>query len=206
LLLICLVEFLLVRPLTAQEQPYGDVEEIVVTGSLIARPDFESASPIVSVGQDTFARTSAVSIDTVVSRLPQFVPSYSSTSNNPSNGGQGNLSLRGLPPASTLVLLDGRRVIPANGDGVVDVNVIPGSLIESVEVITGGASAVYGSDAIAGVVNFKLKSKFEGVQFDGNWNETSRGDAAERAAGITAGSGFGNGRGQVYGYVRLRGA
>ena len=128
------------------------LEEIFVTGSRIARPDFESASPIVSITQESFERTSATSVDVVMNRLPQFVPDVTSTSNNPANGGQGNLQLRGLSPWRTLVLMDGRRLIPANGTGVVDVNIIPSSLIESVEVITGGASAVYGSDAIAGTV------------------------------------------------------
>ena len=115
---------------------------------------------------DAFERRSDLSVDDVVSKLPQFTPDFGSTSNNPGNGGQSNVQLRGLGATSTLVLLDGRRIIPANGSGVVDVNLIPPSLIESVEVVTGGASAVYGSDAIAGVVNFKLRNKFEGVQFD----------------------------------------
>jgi outer membrane receptor protein involved in Fe transport len=112
-----------------------------------------------------------------VSKLPQFTPDMGSTSNNPGNGGQGNVQLRGLGATSTLVLLDGRRLIPANGNGVVDVNIIPPSLIESVEVVTGGASAVYGSDAIAGVVNFKLKNKFR---------------RASTAAGVRPGSGDGS--------------
>jgi len=183
---------------SAQEQV---LEEIIVTGSRIARPDFESASPIVSISAESFERTGATSVDVVMNRLPQFVPDITSTSNNPSNGGQGNIQLRGLGPKATLVLLDGRRLVPANGTGVVDVNIIPPALIESVEIVTGGASAVYGSDAVAGVVNFKLKSKFDGIQLDAGGAVTDRGDGEEWSAGVTAGTGFADGRGQVLGHV-----
>jgi len=189
-------------PASARAQAPGEeLEQIFVTGSRIARPDFESASPIVSITADAFARTSSTSVDTVVSQLPQFTPDFTSTSNNPGNGGQGNVQLRGLGATSTLVLLDGRRIVPANGNGVVDVNVIPASLVESVEVVSGGASAVYGSDAIAGVVNFKLRDKFNGVQFDGGWGQTDHGDGSEYSAGVTAGLSFADGRGEAYGYV-----
>jgi outer membrane receptor protein involved in Fe transport len=182
----------------AQEQ---DVEQVVVTGSRISRPDFESASPIVSVDQDAFERAASSTVDTALNRMPQFVPQYTNTSNNPGNGGRANVQLRGLGSEATLVLLDGRRLVPADPNGVVDVNVIPASLVESAEVITGGASAVYGSDAIAGVVNFKLKRKFDGVQVDGRWGETGQGDAREYSLGVTAGTGFADGRGEALGYV-----
>ncbi len=78
--------------------------------------------------------------------------------------------------------------MPANGNGVADLNIIPSALIESVEIITGGASAVYGSDALAGVVNFKLKREFDGVEIDGTWGQTDRGDATQYEAGLTAGT------------------
>src|SRR4030095_4425848 len=131
-----------------------------------------------------------------------FVPGYTSTSNNPFGGGQANVQLRGLGSTSTLVLIDGKRLIPANGTGVVDLNIIPASLIESVEIITGGASAVYGSDAVAGVVNFKLKRNFDGVELDAQWGQTDRGDGADYGGGITGGPGLPRGRGAV---LRLRG-
>ena len=194
------LQLVVALPVAAQEVA-GGLEQIVVTGTRIARPDFESASPIISITADAFERTSASSVETVVSRLPQFTPDATSTSNNPGNGGQGNVQMRGLGPTSTLVLLDGRRLVPANGNGVVDVNVIPPALVESVEVISGGASAVYGSDAIAGVVNFKLKDKFEGLQFDGGWAGTDQGDGTEYTAGVTGGLSFGDGRGEAFGYV-----
>lgn len=179
----------------------ASLEEVVVTGSRIARPDFTSASPIVSVDVTRFEQSSAITVEGVLDTLPQFVPAFGSTSNNPANGGQGNLSLRGLPTTATLVLIDGRRVIPANGTGVVDVNLIPPMLIESVEVITGGASAVYGSDALAGVVNFKLRHDFEGVEFDAMGGVTGQGDADEYAFGLAAGTDFADGRGSLMGFA-----
>ena len=91
--------------------------------------------------------------------------------------------------------------MPANGNGVADVNIIPPSLIDSVEIITGGASAVYGSDALAGVVNFKLRRKFDGVEIDGTWGQTDRGDGEQYEAGLTAGTDFAGGRGSVVGFV-----
>lgn len=177
------------------------IEEIVVTGTRIARRDFESASPIVSVDAEKFKDSGSPTVETVLNTMPQFVPGTTSSSNNPGNDGRANLSLRGLPFTSTLVLMDGRRVLPANGDGVVDVNMIPATLIESVEVITGGASAVYGSDAIAGVVNFRLKREFEGVEGGGFWGQTDRGDAGQWETNLTAGTDFASGRGHVFGSV-----
>jgi iron complex outermembrane receptor protein len=178
-----------------------DLEQIIVTGSRIARPDFESASPIVSVTEELFQRTGSGTVETALNTLPQFVPSYTSTSNNPGNNGQANVNLRGLGTTSTLVLLDGKRLIPGSGNGVADLNVVPSALIESVEIVTGGASAVYGSDALAGVVNFKLKRDFDGVEIDGTWGQTSRGDGTQYEAGLTAGTNFANGRGSIVGYV-----
>ncbi len=179
----------------------GDLEQVLVTGSRIARPDFTSASPIVSVTEELFERSGSPTAESALNTLPQFVPAYTSTSNNPSNGGQANVSLRGLGTTSTLVLLDGKRLMPASGNGVADLNIIPPSLIETVEIITGGASAVYGSDALAGVVNFKLKRKFDGVEIDGTWGQTDRGDGAQYEAGLTAGTDFAGGRGSVVGFV-----
>jgi outer membrane receptor protein involved in Fe transport len=177
------------------------LEEIIVTGTRIARPDFVSASPIISVSQERLAETASSTIDGVLNSLPQFVPNANGTSNNPANGGQANLSLRGLPTTATLVLLNGRRLMPANGNGVVDVNIVPPALIESVEVITGGASAVYGSDAVAGVVNFKLRQDFDGVELDAGGAVTDQGDGDEYSVGLSAGTDFADGRGSLMGYI-----
>ena len=151
---------------SAQEVDTG-LEQIIVTGTRIARPDFESASPIVSVTTDAFVRTSSTSVDTVVSQSAAVHAGHDQHVEQPVEWRPGKPAAARAWSTSTLVLLDGRRIVPANGNGVVDVNVVPATLIESVEVISGGASAVYGSDAIAGVVNFKLRNDFDGLQFDG---------------------------------------
>jgi outer membrane receptor protein involved in Fe transport len=177
------------------------LEEIEVTGSRITRRDFQSASPIVSVPAAVFAESSSVSVERTLAMLPQFVPTVTGTSNEPSNDGQANLSLRGIGVSQTLVLVDGKRLMPADGRGSVDVNVLPPTMIESVEVVTGGASAAYGSDAIAGVVNFRLRDEVDGLEFDGDWSQTGHGDGQEYSAGILAGTSFADGRGEVVAYV-----
>ena len=188
--------------------PFGSVaaqddaiEEVVVTGSRIARADFESASPIVTLPASAFEQTSAITVERTLNTLPQFAASATGTSNDPANDGQANVSLRGIGVAQTLVLIDGRRLMPADGRGSPDLNVIPPALISSVEVVTGGASAAYGSDAIAGVVNFKLVDHFDGIEMDGQWSQTSQGDGDEYTIGMTAGTTFADGRGSVMGYV-----
>jgi outer membrane cobalamin receptor len=105
-----------------------------VTGTRIVRKDYEATSPVVTVGEETFKLSGEPQIETVLNQLPQLVASITTTSNNPSNGGQANVDLRGLGTTRTLVLVDGARVTPSNVNGVVDLNTIPQSLIESVEV------------------------------------------------------------------------
>ena len=131
-------------------------------------------------------------------------PSVTGTTNTDPGtvaGGEAHVDLRGLGTARTLVLVDGMRLIPGNGDGVPDLNVIPPALIESVEIITGGASAVYGSDAISGVVNLKLKKEFEGVEMSGRWGQTDRDDGEQYDLALTAGTSFAEARGRVIGFV-----
>lgn len=174
-----------------------EVGEIVVTGSRIARQDYRSTSPIVTVSAQDFQATGAVTIDSLINDLPQFTPSISSTSNNPSNGGQANINLRNLGSNRTLVLMNGRRVVPSNSDGSVDVNLIPTALIKNIEVISGGASAAYGSDALAGVANFILDENFQGVQFDAQYGQTERSDGETESYSVTVGGNFDDDRGNV---------
>lgn len=174
------------------------LEEIITTGSRLVRQDYQAASPIATVDSKLFSDTGAPTIETVLNTLPQFVPSITSTSNNPSNGGQANVSLRGLGTRRTLVLLDGRRIVPSNPTGVVDLNLIPASLIDTVEVITGGASAVYGSDAVAGVVNIKTR-QFEGLEVTGHYGTTTEDDGERLSFGITGGMESDDGRGYAFG-------
>ncbi len=180
----------------AQEEE--QLEEIVVTGSRIVRQDYSSASPIATVDQELFAQDGAVTVEGVLNSLPQFVPAITSSSNNPSNGGQANVSLRGLGSERTLILIDGRRVVPSNSNGVVDLNIIPAALVKNVEIITGGASAVYGSDAVAGVVNFQLKD-YEGLEIGGSWGQTSESDGQLFNISVTGGLSFADGRGSLVG-------
>lgn len=180
----------------AQEQA-AQVSDVVVTGSRITRQDYQSTSPIVTVGAEDFQATGSVTIDSLINDLPQFVPSISSTSNNPSNGGQANINLRGLGTQRTLVLMNGRRVIPSNSTGTVDVNIIPTALIRNIEVISGGASAAYGSDALAGVANFILNDRFQGFQFDSQYGITDRSDGRTESYSVTLGGNFDENRGNA---------
>jgi outer membrane receptor protein involved in Fe transport len=187
-------------PVFAQQAPNTDepqvLEVVTVTGSRVKR-DFASDSPIVSVNSDLMSQTGSTSIEQVLNQLPQFVPSITTTSNNPSNGGQANIDLRGLGTLRNLVLLDGRRLPPSNPDGSVDINIIPAALLDHVEVATGGASAVYGSDAIAGVTNFILKKNFEGVAIQSGYSQTAQQDGTEWMSSLTLGSNFAEDRGNA---------
>ncbi|HET6628256.1 MAG TPA: TonB-dependent receptor [Woeseiaceae bacterium] len=185
-------------PAVAQDEPEDQLEEITVTGTRIARQDYLSASPISTVDAELFNQTGAPTIETVLNTLPQFVPAITTTSNNPSNGGQANVSLRGLGTTRTLVLLDGKRIVPSNATGVVDLNLIPAAIIDNVEIITGGASAVYGSDAIAGVVNIKTRD-FRGLELTSNYGITSEDDGRTLNFGITGGIESEDGRGYAFG-------
>ncbi|HEX7062625.1 MAG TPA: TonB-dependent receptor [Woeseiaceae bacterium] len=182
----------------AQDAPEGALEEITVTGTRIVRQDYMSASPISTVDAELFQRTGAPTIEKLLNELPQFVPAITSTSNNPSNGGQANVALRGLTPVRTLVLLDGKRIVPSNATGVVDLNLIPASIIENVEIITGGASAVYGSDAIAGVVNIKTRD-FTGLELTTNYGITAEDDGRTLSYGVTGGIESEDGRAYAFG-------
>jgi len=195
-----LVIALTAAPVLAQAQTTDDaaaVEEVVVTGSRIARRDYVSNSPIVTMGQEAIEKTGSVTVDTLLNQMPQFVPAVSSTSNNPSNGGQANIDLRGLGTQRTMVLIDGHRVVPSNSDGTVDVNIIPSALIQNIEVISGGASATYGSDALSGVVNFKLNRNFTGLQMDAQYGVTEQGDGKESSLSLTAGGKYAEDKGHA---------
>lgn len=173
---------------------------IVVTGSRIARRDYVAQSPIVTTNREAIENSGTPTIDAALIQLPQFQPGTGGFTNSSSGGsgvGQSNLNLRGLASVRTLVLLDGRRLQPGNASGVIDINSLPSSAISGAEVITGGASATYGSDAIAGVVNFKLYHSFEGIRLDAQSGISERGDAGNfQVSGIT-GTKFADGRGSV---------
>ncbi len=172
------------------------LEEIVVTGSRIQRQDYTSNAPVATVGVEQIELTGTVNTESLLNTLPQTVPGLDRTSNNPGNG-TATVDLRGLGSNRTLVLIDGKRVTPTTSGGTVDINGIPNALIENIEVLTGGASAVYGSDAVAGVVNFIMKRDFEGVALNGGYELTEDGDAGITSGDITLGGNIADGRGNI---------
>lgn len=177
--------------------PAADGGMIVVTGSRLVRSDLSAPSPIAVVGQDDIALSGNVTLENTLNEFPQLASGNTSSVNNGGGSGVLTANLRGLGSTRTLVLVNGRRFIPANADGSVDLATIPDALIERVEVITGGASAVYGSDAIAGAVNFILKDDFEGFQTSYQYGQTFRDDGASHKIDATFGADIGGGRGNV---------
>ncbi|WP_226644948.1 TonB-dependent receptor plug domain-containing protein [Microbulbifer variabilis] len=176
------------------------VEEVVVTGSRIKRQDLESVTPLTSIGAEEFKISGNLNIEQKLAELPQTLPSFGPSSNNPGDG-TARVDLRGLGTYRTVVLVNGRRYIPSTQTGVVDLNTIPSTLIKSVDVITGGASAVYGSDALAGVVNFQMVDDFEGVQITSLYDVTEDGDGSKQNIDLTIGGNFAEGRGNATVYA-----
>jgi iron complex outermembrane recepter protein len=175
----------------------ADGQDVIVTGSRIARPNLEGTSPVTVVGQEQIAlRPGSANVENVLNDLPQVTPTTSSTSNNP-GGGVATVNLRGLGSQRTLVLVDGRRYMSYDVNQIVDLNTIPSALIQRVDVVTGGQSAVYGSDAISGVVNFILKRDFTGIEINSQYNVTGRGDGQVWDLNGTIGTNFDDGRGNV---------
>ena len=173
-------------PVIAEDD--AGLEEVVVTGSRIPRDqDYTSNAPVATVGALEIELTNTINTESLLNTLPQTVPGLDRTSNNPGNG-TATIDLRGLGANRTLVLIDGTRANPTNAGGTVDINTIPTALIESVEILTGGASAIYGSDAVAGVVNFKLKDDFEGLQFGASHEVSEEGDAEISSVDFTVGT------------------
>ncbi|HEY0112546.1 MAG TPA: TonB-dependent receptor [Allosphingosinicella sp.] len=186
------------EPVEAQpdqvESPTTD--EIVVTGSRIARPNLEQSSPVSVVDAEEIALTQPVSAEEFLRELPGTVPGIGPAVNNGANG-SATLNLRGLGTNRNLILLNERRIVPATLGAVVDLNIVPVALLERVDVFTGGASSVYGADAIAGVVNFITRRNFAGLDVSGNYGITERGDGASYRADLTMGANFDDNRGNA---------
>lgn len=174
----------------------ADVEVIAVTGSRIRAPGVESSSPIISIGEEDIGYLQTPEFERIIRSLPATIPADGSNVNN-GTAGAATIDLRGLGPQRNLVLMDGRRMVPFNFNGAVDTATIPTALIERVDVVTGGASAVYGSDAIAGAVNVILKDDFDGVAFDMNHNQTGESDGDQDSISLTVGSNLADDRGNA---------
>ena len=164
----------------AQEAPASNeaVEQVVITGSRIARASDNSPSPVTTLGADELARIQATNIGAALSELPAFRASSNPTTNGfgSFNVGAQIVNLRGLGVTRTLILLDGRRFAPTTREGSADLNLIPSLLIDRTEMVTGGASAAYGSDAIAGVVNINLRKDITGLEVQTDYSRTAQHD------------------------------
>lgn len=183
---------------TQAQEASGQLEEIVITGSRITRRDFVSPSPIMTTSEETMQASGSIAVNEALGDLPQF---RATGEGGQGSGGRALVNLRGLGSSRNLVLLDGRRLPISSAFGDVDTSMLPSTIISSVETITGGASAVYGSDAMSGVVNFISVRNFEGVRADLQYGDTSEGDYAQTTASVMAGGDYADGRG--YGYLAL---
>ena len=175
---------------------------IVVTGSRIRRPNLVSTVPVTTVGGEEFYETGNVSVGDALNDLPALRSTLGQSNSTQFLGtaGLNLLDLRGLGTQRTLVLVNGRRHVPGDvlfNANSPDVNTIPTDLIERVDVVTGGNSAIYGSDAIAGVVNFVLKKDYSGVQLRGQAGISKYGDAGAQYLSVLAGQNFADGRGNI---------
>jgi iron complex outermembrane recepter protein len=186
------------EPTAAQQ-----LDEVIVTGTRIRTPNLESPSPITSLDAQALAYTGKTSVQEMVAEVGALV---GSEGNSEVSSGENVLILRNLGASRTLVLVDGQRFVggaassstdTALSSSAVDTNVIPSALIERVDVLTGGASAIYGADAVTGVVNFILKKDFEGVAIDSQYGDAEEGDFSDQIHSLTAGHNFHDNRGNV---------
>ena len=171
-------------------------ERIEVTGSRIKSVGNTSSSPISSVGKVDIDTSQPVAVEELVRGLPSAYPAIGPNVNNGSNG-TASIDLRGMGSNRTLVLFNGKRFVPATLGGVVDTNNVPVSLLERVDIVTGGASAVYGADAVAGVVNFVMKKNFSGVEASTLYSVSEKNDARRYKSDLTIGTNLADGRGNV---------
>ena len=199
---VAVAAVLLAASATATAQEAQPAQEVVVTGSRIARPNLESGVPVITVSGEELFQTGNTSVGDMLNDLPALRSTISQSNSQRFLGqaGLNLLDLRGLGTQRTLTLVNGRRHV--GGDILSnavspDTNTFPTDLIERIDVVTGGNSAVYGSDAIAGVVNFVLKRDFEGLQFRGQGGQSKYGDAGDYYASVLGGTNFMDGRGNI---------
>lgn len=186
-------------PDMATDAQAAQASDIIVTGSRLTNSGFQAPTPVTVVGEAALAQRAPSTISDVVNELPAFRQTATNTQNQRGNGngGQNRVDLRGLGAERTLVLVDGRRHVPTNLTGTLDVNIIPTALVDRVEVVTGGASAAYGSDAVSGVVNFILKDQLTGIVGSAQYGFSQRGDNLEPAISLATGADFSEGRGHI---------
>ncbi|MFZ3485000.1 TonB-dependent receptor plug domain-containing protein [Sphingomonas sp. 3-13AW] len=186
-------------PATPSVDDDADSASIVVTGSRIRRTGADNPNPTTVVTSQTIEQSGVTEIADLVNQIPSaFVTQTNQTANLRGSAGMNTLNLRGLGADRTLVLVNGRRRVPSSpGSSVVDISALPSRLVERVEVVTGGASALYGADAVAGVANFILKKDFDGVEANARYGVSTRGDAGEVNLDLLYGKNFAGGRGNL---------
>jgi len=180
----------------AAAAPDAGLVEVVVTGSHITSSGFTTPTPVTVVGQERLETLGLTNVADALNEVPSFIPLVTPATQQAVGGNIGAqvLDLRGLGPSRTLVLLDGERFVPSTTTGTVDVNLIPSVLVQRTEVVTGGASAAYGSDAVAGVVNFILDKKFEGFKTSVQYGDSQHGDDRDTNVQMAFGTSFADGR------------
>lgn len=190
-----------VAPAGAQDTASGaSLEEVIVTATGTRISGFDAPTPLTQVSQTELAAKAVLRVSDLLVDVPAFAANQNIGRTSASIGAS-NFDLRALGTARTLLLLDGRRVAPTDPAGTIDTNIIPASLIKSVEIVTGGASAAYGSDAVSGVVNIFLDDEFEGLKGDFQYGMSSREDVETAAASLTGGHAFMSGRLHVVGSI-----
>lgn len=187
-------------PAYAQQVAQTDaaVDEIVVTGTRIVRDGYQAPTPTTVVGIEQLEQAAAPSLIEYLNTVPTFSGNYSPASanqNSSGNPGTASANLRNLGTGRTLILINGQRSVGSNSAGLVDISAIPEQLISRVDVVTGGASSAYGSDAVAGVVNFVLDTKFTGIKGELSGGITNYGDDKNFKVALTSGTPFAGGRG-----------
>lgn len=177
-----------------EETPKSEI--VIVTGTRIQQPGIQSASPITSIGGAELQLQQVAEPEKLLRALPSTIPGDGENVNN-GTAGVTSVNLRALGANRNLVLMDGKRMVPYNINGIVDVSTVPLAMLQRVDVLTGGASTVYGSDAMSGVVNFILKKNFEGIQVDAKHSRTGDDDGNTSTISVALGSNLGDGSGNV---------
>jgi len=185
------------------KEDQAEVERITITGSRLLSISAESPSPVTVIGKDLIKASGATDIADLLNKLPSMAPGLSgSTSNWNGNAGMSSQDLRGQGAKRTLTLINGRRHVGSMpGESTVDMSTIPTALIERIEILTGGASSIYGADAVAGVVNVIMTKEFEGTEIDISGGTSSRGDGNKYGFNITHGFNFSNNKGNATFYI-----
>src|ERR1700759_1119232 len=193
-------------PTVAVAQTATNVETVTVTGSRVISDAANSPTPLTIISTDDLKATTPTSIPDGLAKLPVFQGSgmVGRPGDGSHNFSSSTLNLRNFGAQRTLVLLDGHRPTPSNDDGTVDVDTLPQALISRVDIVTGGASAVYGSDAVTGVVNFVLDKKFNGLKADINTGISNYADAMSYNVNVAGGSDLFGGRGHFEASLEYR--